>query len=102
MSAKSAVAAEALQEFPLQFTINNGIITEIRPALKERQKEILNIKRGILSSLQVRWSKKRTVYEVRSAMFPMFAFVCELNSLFAATVFAYVHMLCHQFAMYGL
>ena len=39
---------------------------EVRPVLRERQKDILNIKRGILSAFQVKWSKMRTVTEVGS------------------------------------
>ncbi len=63
-SPKTAEAAKALEQYPLQFIMEYGLVTELRPALKERQKDILNIKRGILSSLQVNWGKSKESYEV--------------------------------------
>ena len=64
ISPGSSSTAESLQEFPLQFEMDYGLVTKIKPALKERQKDILNIKRGILSSLQIDWSKNRGRTEV--------------------------------------
>lgn len=58
--------AKTLQRFPLRFMIDNGIVTKVRPVIRERRKDVLNIKRGILSAFQVKWSKKRTVTEVLS------------------------------------
>ena len=64
LSPTSKATAKSLQLFPLRFVIDNGIIRDIKPVLRERQKDILNIKRGILSSFQVKWSKRKKVIEV--------------------------------------
>eukprot|EP00794_Sanderia_malayensis_P009953 gene9953-10973_t len=59
LSDRSMEAAKELEKFPLQFSMEYGLVTEMRPSLKERQNHILNIKRGILSALQINWSKTR-------------------------------------------
>ncbi len=93
LSQRSSEAAKALQKYPLQFVMEYGLITQIRPSLKERQKDILNIKRGILSSLQIKWSKTREKPEVIELMYskalakrPNIACqkfeICLLNTMF--------------------
>ena len=64
LTATSATTAKSLQQYPLRFVIDNGMIKDLQPVLTERQKDILNIKRGILSAFQVKWSKKSTSTEV--------------------------------------
>ena len=65
LSPGSISASQALESFPVRFVIDHGIITDVQPVLKERERNLLNIKRGILSSFQVKWSKRKSVREVR-------------------------------------
>eukprot|EP00795_Rhopilema_esculentum_P006498 gene6498-11955_t len=64
LSAGSISASQALERFPVRFVVDHGIITDVQPVLKERERNLLNIKRGILSSFQVKWSKRKSVREV--------------------------------------
>ena len=63
-SPRSVDLAKSLEQFPIRFLIDNGLIKDVRPVLRERQKDILNIKRGILSAFQMKWSKKKIVKQV--------------------------------------
>jgi len=63
LTPSSVASASALKEHPLRFEMDHGIITDVRPVLRERRKDVLNIKRGILSAFQLKWSRERIVTE---------------------------------------
>lgn len=56
--------ADRLSNHALRFVMNGGVVTHISPSVESTQADVLNIQRGVLSMLQVRQVKERTILRV--------------------------------------